>query len=68
MMILSTLLVLVGLSILVVVTVDPSFVIPLRGRWSKPGEVKLRELVLWYVISPSMILLGMICFLNGLLG
>ncbi len=44
MMILSALLVLVGVSILIVITVDPSFVIQLRGRWSKPGEVKRREL------------------------
>ncbi len=66
MMILSALLGLVGLSILIAITVHPSFVIQLRGRNSKLGEIKLGERVLWYTIAPSMVLLGIVCFLVAL--
>ena len=67
-MMLSALLVVVGLSIIVAITIHPSFVIQLRPMGSEWGNVKRGELVFWYFAAPCMMLVGVLGFLDSLLG
>ena len=68
MMMLSALLVLVGLSILIAMIVNPGFVVELRPIGSMPREIKRREVICWCVIASGMILAGIIFFWNSLFG
>jgi hypothetical protein len=69
-MVLSALMVLIGLSVFVAITIRPRFVVELRSRKFWRGEVKPWELSIWYLVALGMIVAGTVFFfayLNELL-